>query len=43
VQPFDPATLGAVAFLFCVVALAACLGPARYAARVDPLTALRNE
>jgi putative ABC transport system permease protein len=43
VQPFDPLTVGAVAGLFCLVALAACLGPARYAARVDPLTALRNE
>jgi predicted permease len=43
VQPFDPATLGAVAMLFCLVALAACGVPARRAARVDPLTALRNE
>ena len=42
VKPFDPVTLGAVAFLFCVVALVACLGPARHAGRVDPLTALRN-
>jgi putative ABC transport system permease protein len=43
VQPFDPVTVGAVACLFCAVALAACLGPARYTARVDPLAALRNE
>jgi predicted permease len=42
VQPFDPVTLGAVALLFCAVALAACLGPARRAARADPLIALRN-
>lgn len=42
VQPFDPATIAAVALLFCLVALAACLGPARRAGRVDPLTALRN-
>jgi predicted permease len=43
VEPFDPATLGAVAVLFGVVALAACLVPARRAARVDPLTAIRND
>ncbi len=42
VQPFDPATLAAVAVLFGLVALAACLIPARRAARVDPLTAIRN-
>ena len=43
VQPFDPATLGAVAVLFGLVALAACIVPARRAARVDPLTAIRND
>ena len=43
VQPFDPATLGAVAVLFGLVALAACFVPARRAARVDPLTAIRND
>ena len=43
VSPFDPLTLGAVALVFCVVAAAACLGPARRAGRVDPLTALRSE
>ena len=43
VRPFDPLTLGAVAILFCLVALAACLVPALRAARVDPLTAIRNE
>jgi predicted permease len=43
VRPFDPATLAAVAVVFCLVATVACLGPARRAARVDPLTALRSE
>ena len=42
VQPFDPATLGAVAILFGLVAVAACLVPARRAAGADPLSALRN-
>ena len=43
VRPFDPLTLGAVALIFCAVAVAACLAPARRAARVDPLTSLRSE
>ena len=43
VRPFDPLTLGGVALLFCVVAAAACLGPARRAGRVNPLTALRGD
>ena len=42
VQPFDPVTIGAVAVLFAAVALAACLIPARRAARVDPLAVLRD-
>ena len=39
----DPVTLGGVAFLFCAIALAACLLPARRAAGIEPLAALRNE
>jgi len=39
----DPATIGAVAGLLGLVALAACLVPARRASRVDPLSALHYE
>jgi predicted permease len=43
VQPADPATYATVALLLAMVALAACVVPARRAARVDPLIALRSE
>jgi putative ABC transport system permease protein len=43
VEPTDPVTLIAVGLLFVGVALLACWGPARRAAKVDPLEALRYE
>jgi predicted permease len=43
VRADDPLTLVCVGVLLSVVALAACWIPARRAARVDPLRALRNE
>jgi putative ABC transport system permease protein len=43
VQPTDPATLAAVSAVVLVVALLASYVPARRAADVDPVTALRTE
>ncbi|MDE3178742.1 MAG: hypothetical protein KGM47_03700, partial [Acidobacteriota bacterium] len=43
VHPADPLTFISVAVLLAVVALFACCLPARRAARVDPMTALRTE
>jgi len=41
--PADPATLASIALLSCAVAVLACLLPARRAARLDPVIALRYD
>ncbi|HYV97091.1 MAG TPA: ABC transporter permease [Gemmatimonadaceae bacterium] len=43
VQPTDAVTLAAVTVILAGVAIAACYIPARRAARVDPVEALRND
>ena len=43
VSPVDPATYGGVAVLLGIIMLCASYFPARRAARMDPLVALRQE
>jgi putative ABC transport system permease protein len=43
VSAVDPATFAAVGLLLAAVAFVACWLPARKAARVDPILALRHE
>jgi predicted permease len=43
VKPLDPAVMSAVIVTLAAAGLAACVGPARRATRVDPVTVLREQ
>jgi ABC-type antimicrobial peptide transport system permease subunit len=43
VSPFDPISFSAVSLILVVAGLLACVRPARRAARIDPMEALRYE
>ena len=43
VKPYDALTLGLVVVVLGTAAMVACLAPARRAARLDPVKALRTE
>jgi ABC-type lipoprotein release transport system permease subunit len=43
ISPFDPLTLAAATGILAVASLAASIIPARRAANVTPMTALRNQ
>ena len=43
VTPLDPATFAYVALALAIVGILACLGPARRATRLDPLTVLKTD
>jgi putative ABC transport system permease protein len=43
VEPTDPITIVAITLVLTIVAMVACVLPARKAARVDPVIALRAE
>jgi ABC-type antimicrobial peptide transport system permease subunit len=42
-EPFDPLTCGSVGLLLAIVSLFACWLPARRAAKISPMLALRSE
>jgi putative ABC transport system permease protein len=43
VSPFDPVTFISVSLILLIAGLQACFWPARRAARIDPIGALRQE